>query len=143
MAKKDDVIDFNETPDADWDFGEEDKVKGDWFKFEHYGQKLAGTLIDLYEVPPKDQFATSIVFVIKKSDGKEVTWSHKKYLDEKNGDMTLSKVAKSVKNIKPMEDDCTYKIGIEYTGEGEKKPGKFPPKFYEVYLREESKAKAE
>lgn len=138
MSKKDEVVDFSEG-EVGWDFTDDDKVKGNWFKFETYGQKLAGTLIDLYEAPPKDQFATSIVFVIKRSDGSEVSWSHKKFVDEKNGKLTLTKVAQAVKGIKPLEDAMSYRIGVEYTGEGEKKPGMFPPKFYEVYLRETPK----
>ena len=142
MAKKDEVIDFSKE-DESWDFADDEKVKGNWFKFEHYGEKLVGILLDKFEVPPKDQFPTSIVIVVKKSDGEEVQWSHKKFVDEKNGKLTLSKVAQALKGINPMEDNVTYKIGVEYTGEGDKQPGKFPPKFYEVYLREMPKVVAE
>jgi hypothetical protein len=134
MSKKDEVMDFN-SGDEGWDFNEDEKVKGNWYKHQNYGDKLVGILIDKYEVPPKEQFPTSIVLVIKKSDGEEVMWSHKKYQDEKNGKLTLSKIAQAFKNINPMEDNVTYKVGIEYTGEGDKQPGKFPPKFYEPYIR--------
>ncbi len=135
MAKKDEALDPLAVEVDGWDFSEDEKVKGNWFKFEHVGQKLVGTLLDVIEVPPKEQFPTSLTFVIRKNDGEEVKWSHKKYKDEVRGEMALTKVAEAVRGLDPMSDPSAYKIGIEYTGEGEKKPGKFAPKFYEVYLR--------
>lgn len=111
MAKeKDDLFDEKNIPESNW------------FKFEKVGDRVSGTVVEIFEKPEKDAFPAQRCYTLKQKDGSLINVGVKKtsdYLMGRTNQVTIG-------------DDLGFEFKKEIPA---KTKGHHPAKSIEVYVR--------